>query len=165
MRLISIITICFFLVACNKPDPNPELKDPIYGDLTSSLASISQQLEAQKKTLEEHEQALKDVVPQTGQIKYAQKRVNETKALITRLDQEKQYLELKIEARKKQSKKSYLQAFKKNEPWPDPKEWDSYQVEKKLRAAKKDWSVQERMKELGFGNEKAPAPTAEGSSH
>ncbi|WP_374076517.1 hypothetical protein [Bdellovibrio bacteriovorus] len=161
-RLLSVTIILFALTACNKPDPNPELKDPIYSDLTASLAATTQALEGEKKTLEEHEQTLKDVVPQTGQIKYAQKRVDESKDRITRLEQEKQYLELKIEARKKSSKKSYLKAFKKGEPWPDPKEWDSYQIEKKLRNAKRTWDVNERLKETGFGQEKTPVPAAGG---
>ncbi|WP_295901222.1 hypothetical protein [uncultured Bdellovibrio sp.] len=161
-RLLSVTIILFALTACNKPDPHPELKDPIYSDLTASLAATSSALENEKKTLAGHEQTLKDVVPQTGQIKYAQKRVDESKAKIIRLEQEKQYLELKIEARKKLSKKSYMQAFKKGETWPDPKEWESYQTEKKLRNAKKAWDVKERMKETGFGQEKTPAPPAGG---
>ncbi|MBV2169000.1 MAG: hypothetical protein KUL82_09850 [Bdellovibrio sp.] len=162
MRIFSLIIILLSLVACNKPDPNPELKDPIYNDLNTSLAAASQALEAEKKTLEGHEQELLDVVPQTGQIKYAQKRVEESKGRITLLEQEKQYLELKIQGRKTIAKKSYTVAFSKGEPWPDPKEWESYQLEKKMRAAKKTWDVNQRLKELGFKDEKTPEPAVGG---
>ena len=164
-RLLSLTIILFALSACNKPDPAPELKDPIYSDLTASLAATTQALEAEKKALEEHQKALKEVVPQTGQIKYAQKRVNESQERITKLEQEKQYLELKVEARKSVSRKTYLAAFKKGEPWPDPKEFESYQAEKRLRNAKKTWDVKERIKEAGLGPDlPAPAP-AEGGGH
>lgn len=167
LRIISVITICLSLIACNKPDPNPELKDPIYQDYNSSMAAASQALEAERKALEGFEKELKEVVPQTGQIKYAQKRVNESKEKITRIEQERQYYELKIESRKREAKMSYLKAFKKGEPWPDPKEWEIYQQEKKLRTAKRVWDVNERIKEAGLANggggkEKAPGEAAEG---
>ncbi|WP_347355676.1 hypothetical protein [Bdellovibrio sp.] len=162
MRIICLILLSLSLVACNKPDPNPELKDPIYNDLHSATAEASQLLEAEKKNLEGFEKELSDVVPQTGQVKYAQKRVRESKEKIVRLEQEKQYLELKIEARKRESKKSYSKAFKKGETWPDPQEWNSYQTEKRLRNAKRTWDAKERIKEVGLGEQKTPEPAAGG---
>lgn len=162
MRIICLILLSLSLVACNKPDPNPELKDPIYNDLHSAAAEASQLLEAEKKNLEGFEKELSDVVPQTGQVKYAQKRVRESKEKIVRLEQEKQYLELKIEARKRESKKSYSKAFKKGETWPDPQEWNSYQTEKRLRNAKRTWDAKERIKEVGLGEQKTPEPAAGG---
>nr|BFD61312.1 hypothetical protein CKG001_34190 [Bdellovibrio sp. CKG001]BFD64776.1 hypothetical protein BdHM001_34570 [Bdellovibrio sp. HM001] len=162
MRIICLIILSLSLVACNKPDPNPELKDPIFNDLQANAAETSQLLEAEKKNLEGFEKELSDVVPQTGQIKYAQKRVRESKERIVRLEQEKQYLELKVDARKREAKKSYSKAFKKGDPWPDPQEWDSYQTEKRLRNAKRTWDAKERMKEAGLGQEKTPEPAAGG---
>lgn len=148
MRLLSVIIISILLISCNKPDPHPELKDPIYSDVSALLATTTQALEAEKKTLEGNIKALGDVVPQTGQIKYAQKRVDESKAKIVFLEQEKQYLELKRAARQKEAQKSYSVAFKKGETWPNPEEWRSYEAEKRLRNAKRNWDVKERMKEL-----------------
>ena len=156
--------ISLFLVSCNKPDPNPELKDPIYADLNALLGSAKQAVESEKKALEEHTQALKDVIPQTGQIKYAQKRFYESEAKITRLEQEAKYLELKIAARKKLAVKSYQAAFAKEETWPDPQEWNSYQAEKNLRSAKKSWDSKARIEEYNAGNTKK-APASGGGSH
>lgn len=161
-RFFYILFITTLLIGCDKPDPHPELKDPIYNDLISSLSSTQKALEDEKKTLEGHIKESADVVPQTGQIKYAQKRINESKSRITRLEQEVQYLELKVEARKSASRSKYLQAFKKKEAWPDSKEWENYKIEKKLQSAKKTWDVRERIKESGFGQEKTPAPSAGG---
>lgn len=148
MKLFSIILASLFIVSCNKPDPNPELKDPIYSDLLMSAASVSQQLEVEKKTLEDNKKALSEVVLQSGQNKYAEKRIRESNNRISRLEQEKQYLELKIEAYRRAARKSYLQAFKKGEPWPDPKEWSAYQSEKKLLTAKKTWDVKARINDF-----------------
>ncbi|MFM6929931.1 MAG: hypothetical protein ACKOX6_15785 [Bdellovibrio sp.] len=150
MKIIAAFLIIFTLAACNKPDPNPELKDPIYSDLQTQLTTATQSLEAEKKKLEGFEKDLAAVVPQTGQIKYAQKRVFESQALVAKWEQEKAYLELKIEQRKLTAIKSYKKAFAKKEDWPDPKEWSSYQAEQKLRNAKRSWDVKERMKEAGI---------------
>jgi hypothetical protein len=146
-----IITISLALCACNKPEPNPELKDPIYSDLNAQLAAATQALEAEKKTLEGHKKELEDVVPQTGQIKYAKKRIYESEDKITHFEQEKSYLELRVESRKREARKSYLISFKEKKDWPDPKEWESYQAEQKLRKAKATWDVKARMKEAGVG--------------
>lgn len=148
MKLFGVIVLSLLVISCNKPDPHPELKDPIYSDVTATLASTTQALEAEKKTLDEHLKALGDVVPQTGQIKYAQKRVDESRARIIFLEQEKQYLELKRTARQREARQSYTTAFKKGETWPNPAEWRAYEAEKRLRGAKRNWDVKERMKEL-----------------
>ena len=145
------ILLFLALSACSKPDPNPELKDPIYNDLNAELGIISASLEAEKVSLKKFEEELEAVVPQTGQIKYAMKRVEDSKSKIVKLEQQKQYLELKIAARKNTAHTEYMKAYNKKETWPDPSEWRNYELEKKLRAAKRTWDVKERMKEAGVG--------------
>ena len=70
-----VVILLLLLSSCNKPDPNPELKDPIYQDLLKRVKEMDSQIAEETKTLEEHKGALAKVVPQTGQNKYAQKRV------------------------------------------------------------------------------------------
>ncbi|WP_413583028.1 hypothetical protein [Bdellovibrio sp. HCB288] len=149
MRLIAAILLIFTLTACNKPMENPEVKDPIYSDLQTQVTAATAALEGEKKKLEGFEKDLITVVPQTGQIKYAKKRIYESQAAITRLAQEVEYLKLKVEQRKAHAQQSYKKAFAKKEDWPDPKEWTSYQAEQKLRNAKRSWGVKERMKAAG----------------
>lgn len=144
--------------ACNKPDSNPELKDPVFNDIQADLSVVSTTLEAELKNLQGFEKELAEVVPQTGQIKYARKRVNESKEKINRLEQEKIYLGLKLEARMKESKKSYLKAFKTGEAWPNPNEWESYRTEKRLRNAKRTWDAKNRIQELELEQGKSPEP-------
>lgn len=154
-RILTLLFLCAAMIGCNKPDPNPELKDPIYNDLNSRLGSTKQALEAEKKALEGHEVALKDVVPQTGQIKYAQKRIYDSQAKIQKLGQEVKYLELKIESRKRDAKKSYKIAFQKGEEWPNPTEFSSYEAANKLRAGKMTWDTNARVKALAPGSKPA----------
>lgn len=159
MRILSIFIITLLLVACNKPDPNPELKDEIYADLNTQLAETTHALEAEEKQLAEHQKAMSEVTPQTGQIKYAQKRVYESEDKINQLRQEKQWLALRAQERLKYTRKQYLNAFKKGQPWPDPAEIEQYKAEMRLRKAKKDWDVKQRMQEAGVSvpGEKKPA--------
>ncbi|MGZ3780382.1 MAG: hypothetical protein ACXVCY_07045 [Pseudobdellovibrionaceae bacterium] len=164
MKLFSTFLLSLILISCNKPDPNPELRDPIYLDLVASTTSINTQLEAEKKTLEENKKALDEVVLQSGQNLFAGKHIMESKNRITKLEQEKQYLELKTEEYKKTSKRAYLNAFKKGDSWPDPKEWNAYQLEKKLLATKKQWDVKTRINEFN-GKSNKKGSEAEPSSH
>lgn len=163
MRLIAAISIFLMLAACSKPDPNPELKDPIYSDLQSQLGATTQALDAEEKKLEGYRKELEAVLPQTGQIKFAQKRVYESEALATRLKQEVSYLKLKIEQRRKEAIISYRKAFEKKESWPNPAEYASYQVEQKMRAAKRTWDVKNRMKEVGINSGEGEKGKSEGA--
>lgn len=154
LRIFTLISICMTLLACNKPDPNPELKDPIYNDLNSRFASTNQALEAEKKALEGHEAALKDVIPQTGQILYAKKRIYDSQAKIAKLSQEAKYLELKIASRKRESKISYTEAFKKGEAWPNPSEFAIYESQSKLQGVKPTWDAAARVRALAPSSNK-----------
>lgn len=149
MRKILLVILTLYLASCNKPIPNPELKDPIYNDLNVRLTEASQLLTAEQNTLKTHEKELQEAVPQTGQTIQAQKRVFESQNKITKIEQEIQYLKLKASARKKDAIQSYKKAFEKNEIWPEPQEWEQYQKEKKARNAPKEWSVKNRLMETG----------------
>lgn len=126
----------FFALGCNKPEPNPEVRDQIYADYLVELDLAKKSLESEQKTLGEHETAYAAVVPQSGQIKYARKRIEESKARINRFEQQISYFELKIATRKKETRKRYLEAFYAGKPWPDSQELEEYKSVQKLRRAK-----------------------------
>lgn len=126
----------FFALGCNKPEPNPETRDPLYTDYLAELDLAKKSLEAEEKTYSEHETAFKATVPQTGQIRYARKRLEESKAKIDRLKQQVTYFELKVANRLKETRKKYLIAFNSGKIWPDPKEIEEYRSVLKLRRDK-----------------------------
>lgn len=166
MRLIyALFLLIPFLGACEKkPEPNPEARDPIYADYKAELGLAEQGLAAEEKALEGFKAELNDVVPQSGQIKFAQKRIYESMDKITKFEQRKLYFELKIQARLLEVKKSYKAAFAKGEAWPDPKEYDEYKVAGKLRRdGLIGWNVENRMEQAGVAVKKKdgkPAPAA-----
>lgn len=164
MRTLVLLFILssLFLSGCKKPNPHPELIDPIYLDLQRELGEAQKAVDAEKANLAEHKKNLGLAVPQTGQIKFAQKRYNDSVAMIEKLSQMVKYWELRIETRQKEARKSYLEAYNKEKPWPDPKEWEEYHSVQKMQHIPKTWSVQNRINELGLTKKAKPAG---GNSH
>lgn len=159
MKKLVLTFILLVLCACNKPDPNPELRDPIFRDLEAKQKEASAALEAEKKTLEEAEKTLAGVVPQTGQIKFARKRLFESKARIEKLEQLKRYYTLRLESRKYEAQDDYLTAFDKGQgkEWPPAEDFADYQVQESARTKSRNWNVKKRIEE-----EKGPPPAAAG---
>lgn len=157
-NLVVFSSFMIILAGCHQPNPHPETMDPIYSDLEKEKKNIDGAYSSEKKELEGLEQALREVKPQTGQIKYAQKRVSESKARIDKLYQQKLYLELRLQSRLEHVSKAYLIAFEKGLPWPDPKEYQVYKSQKGLETAPKAWSVGNRL-------EKAALPKKAAGEH
>ena len=150
-HLIVFLCLLFTIVGCDRPDPDPEKRDPIYADLLKQAAEIKSDVAASEKELETNRAELKAVVPQSGQNKYAVKRVVETQARIEKLKQLQQFFELKAESRKKWDQEAYLKAFKLKQTWPLPEEYKTYQAQKKLEMAPRAWNLRERIDQAKLG--------------
>jgi hypothetical protein len=151
---VFLIGLSLYLASCNKPNSNPETLDPIFSELEKDKKEVDGAIAAEEKQLHEFTNALKEVKPQTGQIKYAQKRVSESQEKLTKLKQRQLYYELHIKTRLAEVRRSYLKAFRKKEAWPDPKEYEIYQIQKKLDSASKNWSVKDRIERAQSQKEK-----------
>lgn len=141
---LLIITICF--LGCNKPNPHPELIDPIYADLQKRFADVKKLADDQKKIVLDFEKQLKEVKPQTGQIKYAEKRYYESKLVLEKLEQLASYYEIRIESRLKFAKSEYLKAWNEKRSWPDPAEFKEYESISNEQHKKMSWNAQDRIK-------------------
>jgi hypothetical protein len=151
LSIIFLISSFFFLVACEKPNPHPESLDPIYAEFEKELSSAENAQKSAEKEFEGFQKDLEAVAPQTGQIKYAQKRVYETEARIEKLKQMVQYWKIRLETRKQWAMTNYMAAYKEKKPWPDPKEYEEYKQLRKLEQAPKQWNLKERMSQAGVG--------------
>ncbi len=151
LSIIFLTTALFFLTACEKPNPHPETLDPIYSEFEKEAAAAENSAKAAEKELEGFEKDREAVVPQSGQIKYAEKRVSETKARIEKLRQMVQYWKIRAESRKEWAMKSYMAAYKAKKPWPDPKEYEEYKQLRKLEQAPKQWNLKERLDQAKAG--------------
>jgi hypothetical protein len=161
--LFFIMTTC--LLACNKPNPTPELADEIYLDLQSQAQNTAKDVETEKKKLEGFKKELETATPQTGAIKYAQKHYFESEAKVQKLEQLAKYYELKAADRKRYTKTEYMKAFQDGKPWPNPEEVESYKKYAELSRNPASWDSRKRVatyeKESGFGSSAKAGEKAE----
>ena len=143
--LLFILFYCF-LASCSKTDANPETSDVIYQDLLQELEVSTKGLESESKNLEKLMLEKEKVVPQTGQIKFSQKKIFETQNTITKLSQQKQFFEIKLAIRKKEVMDRYLKSRKGGRPWPDKEEITTYRSTLKLQREKLSWDKTKGMK-------------------
>lgn len=129
-----LLTSCFDTVA------NPELTDEIYKDYVAELGIVKKSLEEEEKYLLTNIEERARAVPQTGQIKFSNKKVSDSEEKIQILRQQKQYFEIKIEQRALLAKQRHSESLRKNgRPWPDKDEVALYKAEAKFRRDKISW--------------------------
>lgn len=137
MKYLFFIAFALFLTACNKKNPTPELQDEIYKDLIQELDIATKALEEQEKTVASLEKEQQTAIPQTGQVKYATKKVYDAQAKVDVLKQQKQFFEIKIELRKHHVRQRYEESLRDGgRPWPDPEEVKTYKAVTKLHRDK-----------------------------
>ncbi len=153
----------FFVVSCEKKDPNPELSDAVFLDLRTELEIAQKNLIAEETQYKKVKQDLDTVTPQTGQYKYAQKRFFESGNNLDLYKQQVKYFELSLELRKHEAKKRYLESLTKNgRPWPDQKEIDDYRIRLKLQKAKLEWGKKPEDRPVESAQNKKDVPRGTG---
>jgi hypothetical protein len=160
IKVLLCIVISLWIVGCNQPIPNPELKDPIYLDIQSQISQKSAAIEAELKVLAEKKSDLAMAVPQTNQSKWAEKRVYESEYRLKMQKQEQMYWKLKLATRKQEAQKEYLQSFYAKTPWPDPKKHESWRKTQGIPKKVGTWSYERRMTELGLPFKSKRNPSA-----
>jgi hypothetical protein len=138
-HLAVLFGLFLILTGCKEPVPNPELRDPIYGDLKAQLATTLTELEAEKKEIAELEKTMPKMDVRTAEIRQARRLLVSHTHKFSQLKQMKEYYEVRLEQRKAFVEKDYLRAFEADLPWPNPDEYERYKVVKKLRTADRNW--------------------------
>ena len=102
--------------------------------------------------------------PQSGQIKFANKKVFESENKITALKQQKQYFEIKVEQRKNIDRNNYLDSLKNGKTWPNKEEVEEYKTTIKLQRDKINWDKNKgNKKDVPRGT--SAEPKKEGGGH
>lgn len=158
-----ILLSFILLVGCDKKDPQPELKDPIYQDMLAQKSAAERGLADAEKSLEEKRNDLKGAEPQTGKISLFQKRVFEAEKVSETFRQQIKYWTIRIRERALFARRSYSQAFSEKKPWPDPNEYSTYLSEKKLRLAKIEWDAKQRLEDYKSSIKKPAAAAGHGA--
>lgn len=156
MKYIVIATISLFFAACNSKNAHPEQLDSIYKDLATELDIANKSLAAEEKNLSAllEEKAL--AVPQTGQIKFANKKIADSTNKINALKQQKLFFEIKVAQRLEHARAKYEESLRPGgEPWPDQKEAALYSSIAKFQRNKIFWEKNRGMKaDVPRGTEK-----------
>jgi hypothetical protein len=133
------LVLLIILAGCNRPNPYPELKDPIYRDIENDLRNAAREVEAAIKEKDQAYAQIQTAQIQTGEIKAKWSSFYEAEKRLEKVRQKHKYLELRLDSRKTEARKTYQDAFAKGEPWPDPEEFRLYMIAKNAREAPRDW--------------------------
>jgi hypothetical protein len=140
LTLFFIIAAHLGLFSCKKRDQTPELSDAIYISLKSELEIAQKNVAAEEAQLAKVTAELKQVIPQSGQNKYAKKRVFESQNNLWGYQQQAKYFEIAMEIEKNRARTRYLESLTEGgRPWPDEKEVTDYRVRLKLQRDKLSW--------------------------
>ncbi len=147
MKCIILALFLMFITSCDKKDPHPEAKDEIYNDLMAELEIASKAADSEEKSLNGFKAEIGKAVPQTGQIKYATKRLRASEDSLNELKQRRLYFEIKAERRKAYVEQRYHESFNKDgRPWPDQQEIEVYKSITKFNREKLEWDKNKGIK-------------------
>lgn len=140
MKCLIFIAIMVLLTACTQKDPHPELLDGIYKDLVAELDLARRALDQEEKSLATlvKEKAL--AVPQTGQVKFANKKIADAEEKILVMKQRVMFFEISVSQRSDHAKLKYEESLRAGgKPWPDKEEFDLYSSVTKFQRDKLAW--------------------------
>ena len=165
MKCLFFALFALILTSCTQADPHPESRDEVYQDLETELGIAEKAFDAEEKMQERLQADLGKVLPQTGQVKFATKKLRDSADRLNALSQQKLYFGIKLEQRKAYVQSRYHESLKDpNRPWPDEKELSMYRSVVKFNREKIAWEKNRGMKKAvprGTGEEKA-APAESG---
>lgn len=147
MKYLIFAAISLFFTACNTKNAHPEQLDSIYKDLVEELEISKKSLEEEEKQLAKLTAEKDQAIPQTGQIKFANKKISDSQNKINFLKQQKLFFEIKIAQRIEHSKIKYEESLKPNgKPWPDPEEAALYKSVARFQRNKIAWDKNKGIK-------------------
>jgi hypothetical protein len=147
-RLNPYQNLCFLILAtlclvgaskCEKPEPNPEGRDPIYQDLAALQKSTEGDLATESKKLDDLDKEIGAMKTRDSAKLHAMGVRSSMEKRILQMKQMAQYYEIRATERKAYDEKDYLEAFNAERAWPDPATVAEYQARKKLRNASRNW--------------------------
>jgi hypothetical protein len=152
-RIGLTLALILSLTGCRRALEHPETSDPVYKDLKREANRAFGLYKEKEKKAQEAKKAFDNAPIRTGQRLDAQ---DDYFAILN--EQEKyaekyRYLALKAELRQKHDILIYPTVFKDKKPWPEPSQFEEYEVEKRLANAPKEWDPDKRIKERQLASE------------
>ena len=132
--------VALSLVSCKQNRlKEPELLDPAYRDLVKARAVLESDLKKTEAVLGDHFKKWREAPPQSGLSSPARSRYFKEEKAAAKYRQMIHYYDLRISGRKVWARKSYADAYSKEQVWPDPTYIEKYENVKKLTTASKNW--------------------------
>jgi hypothetical protein len=149
-----VILFTLLTVGCSRPNPTPELKDPIYLDLVSRSNLAKAAAESSKAELVDLRGQLKSLPARDPSRRKVQQDISKKETHLLVADQEALYFEIRAGQRKEHARKEYLEAFNSGKTWPRPEDFEAYKAQRKLQEAPREWNA--RLKKTDRYNRKSP---------
>jgi hypothetical protein len=142
LQLLFFMILLFpLLTGCRKEDPNPEMLDPIYSDLSKRQKDAEGTLEEEKKKLAKAQEDMAAALPNTIDLQNAIRDRDHSQHAIDEIQQKIHYLTIRTERRRVEDKYNYHLAFQANKDWPDKREYDEYLTNQRLEEAPRNWDA------------------------
>lgn len=155
IRVSWVVTWIVMGTACSRPMENPELIDPIYLDLKKLTDEYSKKEEEIRKNREESYKKFLALEANTLDKKLEFRTYSKYEKQLARTSEMAKYYKIRMERRKIEGKKEYLESFSKGEPWPKPEEHKAFLINQKLRTANLNWET--RVPKLADRYSRTPA--------
>lgn len=157
---ITLIAI-FSLVGCEKEDPNPELRDPIWQDISKRAADYEKQRDENKAKLATLREKLEKVEPNSMDLKDVKRDIAKTEKALLGSEQLYRYYKIRADRRKVVDKISAREAFAAKKEWPDKSEYSDYLTNIRLHEINLNWNA--RVPKLQDRLSRKPAKAEKGS--
>jgi hypothetical protein len=148
-----VLMLTGLLSGCSRPNPTPELKDPIYLDLVKRGAVASAASELAKEELKTLKSDLETLPPRDSNRRKLQQDLTRKETHLMVADQEALYFEIRAQQRKDFARTEYLESFNAGKPWPVPEDFEAYKAQRRLQDAPREW--QSRLKKSDRYNKKS----------
>lgn len=142
-KLILMVSLTLIIMGCKREDPRPEARDPIYKFLQAEYSTLKGAAEVERKKIEEAEKAYAKTEALTHERKLAQRDLEASRRRLAKIEQDKAYIEIRAERRRVEARRDYKLAFlaDKEKDWPNPKEFDHFMTQNRLRTAPRQWDA------------------------
>ncbi len=137
----AVILLVVFIVGCEKEDPNPELRDPIWKDLSERAASYEKQRDEARAKLKGLREKIEKIEPNTMDMKDIKRDLAKTEKALLGAEQLAKYYRVRTERRKVEDKIAARNAAAEGKEWPDKHEYSDYLVNKRVHEISLNWNT------------------------
>ncbi len=143
-RFFIVCSIAFMIVitlsGCEKEDPNPELRDPIWKDLSERAVHYEKQRDENKAKLKTLRESLEKTEPNTMDMKDVRRGIAKTEKALLGAEQLSRYYRIRAERRRVEDKISAREARSQGKEWPDKAEYSEYLVNRRVHEINLNWN-------------------------